>query len=198
MLMLALLVALVQDAQAFYNPNTGRWLSRDPLSDAAFLDRQTIGKDWSKLRDLYEQAKLPSYLFVKNAPSVLIDADGLACVFDPTRAGTADFVGFDALALNDIRLIPENGTTMTTPSNGRSGDIDGFWWRHSRQWFKVPNHCHCTITWSRPFGSVEGSFSSDCCCNSLCKGIQNVRGRPSEAGWYDDVQPTNHGTDYPF
>lgn len=39
MLMLALLgVTLVQNAQAFYNPSTGRWLSRDPLAEKGGLN----------------------------------------------------------------------------------------------------------------------------------------------------------------
>ncbi|MEI7693856.1 MAG: RHS repeat-associated core domain-containing protein, partial [Verrucomicrobiota bacterium] len=34
LLVLALLgVTLVQNAQAFYNPSTGRWLSRDPIEE---------------------------------------------------------------------------------------------------------------------------------------------------------------------
>lgn len=43
MLLLVLLlgVFLGQKAQAFYNPSTGRWLSRDPITELGFLLQQT-------------------------------------------------------------------------------------------------------------------------------------------------------------
>ena len=39
LIMLALLsVTLVQNAQAFYNPSTGRWLSRDPIEESGGIN----------------------------------------------------------------------------------------------------------------------------------------------------------------
>ena len=64
--------------QAFYNPQTGRWLSRDPLADEAFLRDQVEGKAWRVKQRLSEQAKLPSYLFVGNNPESKVDFLGLA------------------------------------------------------------------------------------------------------------------------
>ena len=54
---LALLsMSLVQTAQAFYNPSTGRWLSRDPIEEAG-------GKN--------------TYGFVQNLPNKMVDVLGL-------------------------------------------------------------------------------------------------------------------------
>jgi len=56
LLVLALLIAtLIQNAQAFYNPSTGRWLNRDPL----------------------EEQDCPNvYAFIHNTPLNKIDSDG--------------------------------------------------------------------------------------------------------------------------
>ena len=60
LLMLALLgVTLVQNAQAFYNPTTGRWLSRDPI---------------------WEKGGVNLYVSMGNEPANSIDAFGLECV----------------------------------------------------------------------------------------------------------------------
>lgn len=56
LLMLALLgVMLVQTAQAFYNPSTGRWLSRDPIE---------------------EKGGRNIYCFVNNTTTLTFDTDG--------------------------------------------------------------------------------------------------------------------------
>lgn len=66
-----------QSAQAFYNPQTGRWLSRDPLGDESFLREQTKGKGWRAQKHLVDHGNLPSYLFVKNSPIDQFDPRGL-------------------------------------------------------------------------------------------------------------------------
>jgi hypothetical protein len=56
MLLLALLgVTLVQNAQAFYNPSTGRWLSRDPIG---------------------EKGGINLYSFINNNSPNIVDRDG--------------------------------------------------------------------------------------------------------------------------
>jgi len=56
LVLVLLVVTLVQTAQAFYNPSTGRWLSRDPIE---------------------EQGGQSLYLFVNNNPVVVTDWLGL-------------------------------------------------------------------------------------------------------------------------
>jgi len=73
----SLLFPLAQDARAFYNAQSGCWPSRDPLGDAAFVREQTKNKPGSIQKRLSEEAKLPSYMFVRNDPIGVIDCVGL-------------------------------------------------------------------------------------------------------------------------
>ena len=61
-----LAVTLVQTAQAFYNPSTGRWLNRDPIEE---LDGPNL------------------YAFVHNNPANQLDALGLQALPVPVRPG---------------------------------------------------------------------------------------------------------------
>jgi len=61
-----LAVTLVQNAQAFYNPSTGRWLNRDPIEE---LDGPNL------------------YAFVHNNPANQLDALGLQALPVPVRPG---------------------------------------------------------------------------------------------------------------
>jgi RHS repeat-associated protein len=63
----------VTTGSAFYNPQTGRWLSRDPLFDSGFEPAE----------DSYpSQDGVDMYAFVRNAPINLIDAHGLISLGD--------------------------------------------------------------------------------------------------------------------
>ncbi len=58
----------------YYNPSTGRWLSRDPLGDVAFGTAHALSMD---RQNLQPQALLPPYLFARNNPINIIDLLGL-------------------------------------------------------------------------------------------------------------------------
>jgi len=77
MLMLVLLgVMASREAQAFYNPSTGRWLNRDPLADEAVLRaQQQIQPD--RFYQLWIESLQPAYVFVRNSPANLIEPLGL-------------------------------------------------------------------------------------------------------------------------
>jgi RHS repeat-associated protein len=60
------------DAFAFYNPSTGRWLSRDPINEPGFK----VSNSSRKTFDRVEERNL--YLFVVNRPINAVDAFGLA------------------------------------------------------------------------------------------------------------------------
>ncbi len=108
----------------YYNPSTGRWLSRDPIGELGFVrsmadqmgagieEKQTEScpfRRLAKVRKVIEQAigsgaqsdSLNSYAFVRNAPINLIDPLGLWCGSDnPADIGSDDRVpdhpfGFD-------------------------------------------------------------------------------------------------------
>ena len=111
----------------------------------------------------------------------------------PLGTGSVEFVGFDAAALQDIRVIPEEGAAMFVPQGDtRIENVDGFWWKSSRQWFKIPDHCHTTIT------SIPDGLQSSPACSKLGERIQRLRGGLTKPGWQEDSGSTGHGTDYPF
>lgn len=70
-------VMLGLEAQAFYNPSTGRWLSRDPLGDANFLRDHVKGKPETVVQKTVEESLMPPYLFVRNDSANGIDVFGL-------------------------------------------------------------------------------------------------------------------------
>ena len=74
---------LVYYGYRYYNPSTGRWLSKDPLSEQAFLRAYLNGKSKQEQRSLQHQALLPPYLFVSNDP--ISDWDVLGLI-DCTKA----------------------------------------------------------------------------------------------------------------
>jgi hypothetical protein len=71
--MLAMLLGLLlsQDAVAFYNPSTGRWLNRDPINETGF--KLLTGKGGAF--DLDEASAV--YCFVHNDPISKLDIEGL-------------------------------------------------------------------------------------------------------------------------
>jgi hypothetical protein len=111
--------------------------------------------------------------------------------------GRVEFRGFTHEALEDFRVIPEEGTVLFIPTNGTHSDVDGFWWRPSRQWFKIPNHCSVIIT-AAPTPDQPSAFTEIHDCGRLGSALQKFRGLPDTAGFYLDVGATGHGTDYPF
>jgi len=61
----------------YYNPSTGRWLSRDPIGDIAFCEQNLQNVDSDRLDQLASDANDPEYLFVKNSPLNNVDWLGL-------------------------------------------------------------------------------------------------------------------------
>jgi hypothetical protein len=63
-------------------------------------------------------------------------------------AGEVRFNGCSAQDLADFAVIPEEGVTTFTPTNGLH-ETDGFWWRHhspKTEWFKISDDCLVDIT----------------------------------------------------
>jgi hypothetical protein len=58
-------------AHCFYNPSTGRWLSRDPVAEAGFEASKTTSS-------IYRVPEPNDTLFVWNCPIQMIDPNGLA------------------------------------------------------------------------------------------------------------------------
>lgn len=72
-----LLLGLVlgQDALAFYNPSTGRWLNRDPIGEAAFFSN--FSQKDSRFSDQNFYFNSIAYGFVRNDSISLLDYRGL-------------------------------------------------------------------------------------------------------------------------
>jgi hypothetical protein len=70
-------VLLGREAQAFYNPSTGRGLSRDPLGEMAFFKDYVRGKPQPVAHKISKESLMPPYLFVRNVPADRIDVLGL-------------------------------------------------------------------------------------------------------------------------
>lgn len=111
----------------------------------------------------------------------------------PLGSGSVEFVGFDRDSLQAIRVIPEEGLAMfAPPGDTRIENVDGFWWKGSRQWFKIPDHCHASVK-KIPAGL---QFSHD--CSRIGTRVQKLRGGVTEPRWQIDAGATSHPTDYPF
>lgn len=88
-LVLVLGTLVAQEANAFYNPTTGRWLNRDPLGEFGF---ETVrGGLWDLLGD-----GPAHYGFLNNDPIARTDILGTVCL-DP--CGLAKAMGLDRLGL---------------------------------------------------------------------------------------------------
>ncbi len=71
-----IILSMVQSACGFYNPSTGRWLSRDPLGDEAFLQRY-IAQNPNVDEKLRQESLRPLYLFCRNNTVSYFDSTGL-------------------------------------------------------------------------------------------------------------------------
>jgi hypothetical protein len=76
-------------------------------------------------------------------------------------AGEVRFNDCSEQDLSDFAVIPEEGTTTFTPSNGVWHETDGFWWRHhspKTEWFKISDDCEVDVTCTE----TGFSWSEDC------------------------------------
>jgi len=86
MLLLVVLGALfAREAQAFYNPSAGRWLSRDPIAELAF---QSALRTSQRFSDTAHDGN--AYLFARNEGISAVDLLGL-CV--PVNSGPGTLTG---------------------------------------------------------------------------------------------------------
>jgi len=99
----------------FYKPSTGTWPNRDPLDDLSFLQAQSKGKTWEVQKHLRKEAKLPSYLFVKNDPESKVDTFGLFGLpggnttefsWNPSPCGKDSFTAFIQVGLGGSTFFP--------------------------------------------------------------------------------------------
>jgi hypothetical protein len=80
LLKLAALVWLLvpASASAFYNPQAGRWLNRDPIEESAFAEFLTLEKPAQQMPAQAKDGLFPLYAFNYNQPISLVDPEGLS------------------------------------------------------------------------------------------------------------------------
>jgi RHS repeat-associated protein len=100
---------LVYYGYRFYNPELGRWLSRDPIGETAFFAQYTKGKDRDSIKALAVEGLAPPYLFVYNSPISRYDDKGLvapvviavglaaACLYPHFEAGMSRYPDDEAM-----------------------------------------------------------------------------------------------------
>jgi RHS repeat-associated protein len=81
----------------YYNPSTGRWLARDPLSEVAFFVAYTQNKNEDIVDKLATRALGPAFCFLENNPTTRYDVLGLQADDDYQVVGPGILVGDDWL-----------------------------------------------------------------------------------------------------
>ena len=69
---------LVWYGYRYLNPELGRWINRDPLSDRSFLLAYSARRSENEESHLHAESRKPSYSFADNAPNIKVDILGLA------------------------------------------------------------------------------------------------------------------------
>ena len=102
-------------AFSFYNPQQGRWLSRDPIG--THFQIKVSKKDLTN----YDRSKIDSklYIYVNNAPIVGIDPFGLD-IWECSRRSTLFPIGNHVYFWNDLDLT----SCGTGGSSGSGGNFD--------------------------------------------------------------------------
>ena len=201
-LVASVLLFVSHEALAFYNPETGRWLNRDPINEQGF-------KRLARLDDKKPAAESTPYAFVHNSGINHYDYLGLSgtgsggaeCAITGYNSGRVSFRGFPPGKLAEFRLITEDGKIGGMPdASGSSSDhVDGFWWKGIKtHWYKLPGFCWAIV---RPEFSEDG-FSMTWCCDDctrlLCRISTVLKKRPCTPGFVPNSGDTYSGTDYPF
>ncbi len=105
----------------YYNPSTGRWLSKDPLGDIAFLRLQAKGKTLDVQQRLAKQSLLPCYIFVSNDPQSKVDYLGLNThyTWSPSGCGKDSYTAFIQVVLSTPPIVDDGsqGTFSDNPKD---------------------------------------------------------------------------------
>jgi RHS repeat-associated protein len=146
-----------------YCPLLGRWLSRDPLGDEAFLQQYTSDMNRSESKHWRERSLRPTYLFVQNNPLLF-----------------SDYLGLD-LTYSGCKCCPEIDDAVRRANRAiREGTC--------KEWFKEHGHNYSLGTPSRSV-ACHGNWKIPCMlgfaawtmpgmgigvCDSKCKELDSV------------------------
>jgi hypothetical protein len=116
----ALVLLLASErAHAFYNPTTGRWLSRDPIGEYGFqITHEDLVKNMvDRTTEGVVLESLNAYLFVRNSPTEAVDLLGLAEV--ETGVNRAE-TPFAYIAIESHYFLEVDGNTCGVwPRDGK-------------------------------------------------------------------------------
>jgi len=146
-----------------YHPPLGKWLSRDPLGDEAFLQQYTSDMSRSESKHWRERSMHPTYLFVQNNPLLFFD-----------------YLGLD-LTYSGCKCCPEIDDAVRRANRAfRKGTC--------KEWFEEHGHNYSSGTPSRSV-ACHGNWKLPCMlgfpawtmpgmgigvCNSKCKELGSV------------------------
>lgn len=150
-----------------------------------------------------KKVKVPEVL---ESAEVKKESREVAAPKEKLLTGKLTFSGFTGAGLNEFRVIPETGTKVFVPKNGRYSAVDGFWWRGDRErWFKIPDHAEAWVVSgsgknpNRFDGSVErDGFSVFWKTLPGLGWASALRGGVSEPGFYPNAGRSRIGVAWPF
>ena len=193
-------VLLGQQAQAFYNPSTGRWLSRDPIDEAGF--ELAFTKQSALPDDAEEEITLEAipgqpiqgnlYCFVSNEPVSGVDSLGLWQLRCRRLAGIGGATGqrhcWIECGGHSYSLLNNNGTAVKIiddPRDKGKGTVVE----------QGPGKCKC-IAWQFKWNTDSFPYDKDQCNSNYfahsildCCGLSPAR--PSRAWGWDDCNDDN-------
>jgi len=94
-----LFATMATNAFAYYMPGQGRWMSRDPISDEAFLVLHNANRSADAQKRLRRESLQPVYVLVGNASVMSVDRYGL----EQVRVGTK-FIANESLPVGHAAL----------------------------------------------------------------------------------------------
>lgn len=159
---IALCVALfiATPCRAFYNPSTGRWLSRDPIAEPGFRPRETNEEnarnaEYAALYSLLAQQQSAHY----RDSDLALWGVGVNAASRPASGKQAEFNGYDFVGNAPISMTDSLGLALWPPTG--PPNIPGIW----TFFFSCPNpicdkwmicgHVHAPCLRSWPAHPVE-------------------------------------------
>ena len=124
---------------------------------------------------------------------------------DPPRkasAGKVTFAGLASSRLSQIRVIPENGSTLEIPGIRSYDQVDGFWFRGlPDEWFKIPDHSEAWVGMApeKYDGSAHrGGLKIYYRSSPLVGLVGAIRGGVKHPAWVRDSGQTKSPVPSPF
>jgi hypothetical protein len=202
-LVLTFLLLLPVSARCFYNPNTGKWLSRDPIGQPRFDGNQYLSFSTEDLQSLeidqddesgdfleiaqgniFQRAGKLEYVVVGNDPVNKSDLYGLAClvVANRTRAASSGLINLGHEWIEyigkSVGFWPNRDYVVLRPDPGQTTPFPIVW-----QWETVQKTTG-RIKWGPSAGKP-------CACVTSCLDILGSIDAAPNPGWHSFPERNN-------